>query len=266
MMNDEYRMMKGGSEINPPDSSFTLARASSRLHPSSFDHSRLVIVEGVMGSGKSTLSKVIARRLRQQRYRSKLFSESFRDHPTSVTRTLTHWQKIWIEHTPETFIAQSLRNWEAFVANTRPTKKVYIFDGQFFHGDMTSLFIANPPRQQIIDYIDQLVEIIQPLRPVFIYLYQTDVAWGLERTAAVRGERFLRRQAAWKVDSPYCAERGYTGIPGLIQLYRDYRSLTDDLYTRLPIPKLAIENSAGNWAQDEQQALAFLGLDESANL
>jgi hypothetical protein len=49
-------------------------------------------------------------------------------------------------------------------------------------------------------------------------------------------------------------------VPGLIQLYREYRELTDALYARLPIPKLAIENSAGAWEQDQQQAFAFLGL------
>jgi hypothetical protein len=219
---------------------------------------RLIIVEGVMGSGKSTLSRAIAQHLRRHGYPSRHVPESFREHPTSVTRTLTHWQKIWIEHTPETFIAQSLHNWQAFVAGALPTKKVYVFDGQVFHGDMTGLFIANTPHTQIVAYIDHLVELIQPLRPVFIYLYQTDVAWGLERIAAVRGARFLRKQAAWKTDSPYCAERGYTGVPGLVQLYREYRDLTDQLYTRLPIPKLAIENSAGAWEQDQQEVFAFL--------
>jgi thymidylate kinase len=94
---------------------------------------RLIIVEGVMGSGKSTLSKTIARRLRHEHYQSKYVPESFRAHPTSVTRTLTHWQKIWIEHTPETFIAQSQHNWQAFVAGARPSRTVYVFDEQFFH-------------------------------------------------------------------------------------------------------------------------------------
>jgi hypothetical protein len=221
---------------------------------------RLIIVEGVMGSGKSTLSKAIARRLRYQHYQSKHVPERFRAHPTSVTITLTHWQKIWIEHTPETFIAQSQHNWQVFVASARQSRAVYVFDGQFFHGDMTGLFIANTAHVQIVQYIDRLVEIIQPLRPVFIYLYQTDVAWGLERTVAARGKSFLRRQVEWKVDSPYCAQRQYTGVSGWIQLYRDYRILTDELYARLPMPKLAIENSAGAWLQDEQLVLAFLGL------
>jgi thymidylate kinase len=224
---------------------------------------RLIIVEGVMGSGKSTLSKAITRHLRLHHYPAKHVPESFRTHPTSVTRTLTHWQRIWIEYTPATFIAQSLDNWQTFGADALYTGKVYVFDGQFFHGDMTGLFIANTPPAQINAYIDRLVETIQPLHPVFIYLYQADVAQGLERIAAVRGQRFLRRQAAWKVDSPYGAARGYTGVPGLFQLYRDYRTMTDDLYGRLPMPKLALDNSAGAWAEDERQVLAFLGLSDT---
>ncbi len=110
---------------------------------------RLIIVEGVMGSGKSTLSKAIAQHLRRHRYPSRHMPESFREHPTSVTRTLNPWRKIWIEHKPETFIAQSLHNWQAFVAGALTTKKVYVFDGQVFHGDMTGLFIANTPHAQI---------------------------------------------------------------------------------------------------------------------
>jgi hypothetical protein len=104
------------------------------------------------------------------------------------------------------------------------------------------------------------MEIIQPLRPVFIYLYQADVAHGLERTMANRTKSWLRRQVAWKVDSPYCAQRNYEGIPGWIQLYRDYRLLTDDLYTRLAMPKLAVENSAGVWEQYQEQIFTFLDL------
>jgi len=222
---------------------------------------QLVIVEGIMGSGKSMLSKSIARQLSNHHFPSKHIPERFSSHPTSVTITLTHWQKIWIEHTPKTFIAQSLSNWQTFVTQaTRSKRRIYVFDGQFFHGDMTGLFIANTPHTQMANYIDQLIQVIEPLQPVFIYLYQRDVKFGLQRTAGLRGQSFLRRQTAWKVDSPYCEARGYTGVEGFFQLYRDYRAFTDDLYVRLPIPKLSIENSAGEWAQYERRAFTFLGL------
>jgi hypothetical protein len=40
-----------------------------------------------------------------------------------------------------------------------------------------------------------------------------------------------------------------TGLEGLIDLYRDYRRLTDRLYTSLDIPKISIENSRRDWAR-----------------
>jgi hypothetical protein len=223
---------------------------------------QMIIVEGVMGSGKTTTSQLIARRLRQQHRRSKHVPERFRQHPTSVTITLTHWRKIWIEHTPETFIQQSLINWQAFVEMAQQGRTIYVFDGQFFHGDMTGLFIAGTPHAQIAAYIDDVVDILQPLRPVFVYLYQADVAQSLERTVAVRGKTWLRRQIEWKVDSPYCVQHGYEGVEGWLQLYRDYRVLTDELYARLPMPKLAIENNVGEWAKYERAIFSFLGLPE----
>jgi hypothetical protein len=221
---------------------------------------RLIIVEGVMGSGKSTMSKLIAQRLRLQRYKSKLVPESFREHPVSVTRTLQHWHQILVEHTFDSFIAQSQHNWSAFVSLALQSPAISVFDGQFFHGDMTSLFIANAPHTRLVQYIDSIVEIIQPLQPSYIYLYQADVASGLKRTVALRSKSWLRRQVEWKVDSPYGREHQYSGVEGWVQLYRDFRTLTDALYLRLPMPKLAIDNSAGEWSDYEAQIFAFLGL------
>ena len=42
------------------------------------------------------------------------------------------------------------------------------------------------------------------------------------------------------------------GLDGLIELYRDYRQLTDRLYTDLDIPKISIENSGKEWAKYEE--------------
>jgi hypothetical protein len=120
--------------------------------------------------------------------------------------------------------------------------------------------IADTPQSQLVQYIDGLVDIIRPCDPILIYLYQADVAHGLARTADIRGDPWVSRQVNWKVDSPYCVQRNYVGIPGWMQLYRDYRTLTDQLYARFPMRKCAIENSAGTWQSYEQQVCTFLNL------
>ena len=222
---------------------------------------RLIIVEGVMGSGKSTLSAWITRQLCQHGYAAEHVPERFSSHPTSVTRTLPHWRKIWLDISNDAFIAQSQANWRKLVESALTSSTIYVFDGQFFHGDMTNLMIANTPRHQLTAYIDSLAEILQPLQPTFIYLYQQDVSQALEGVAHERGASWLRLQIDWKVKSLYGAQHGYQGLAGWLQLYRDFRLLTDELYERLPMRKVAIENSAQEWQQYEVQVLDFLGLN-----
>src|SRR4051812_44710434 len=96
----------------------------------------LILVEGVMGSGKSTLTRFIVHTLRQYGYQAKGVNEAD-PHPTYVFRTLPHWQKIWLDVTPETFIDLSYQRWAAFVQTIRKKPTIVVFDGQFFHGDLT---------------------------------------------------------------------------------------------------------------------------------
>ena len=51
----------------------------------------------------------------------------------------------------------------------------------------------------------------------------------------------------------------------MVSLWREYRAVTDREFARVAFPKLAIENSAGDWPAYERAVLGFLGLPEAAN-
>lgn len=55
--------------------------------------------------------------------------------------------------------------------------------------------------------------------------------------------------------------RNLVGLEGLIALYQGYRLMTDALFNRLPLDKMAIENSGRDWARYNRQVLERLGLD-----
>jgi hypothetical protein len=65
---------------------------------------------------------------------------------------------------------------------------------------------------------------------------------------------------AWKVASPYGQQHGLVGIDGWKQLYRDYRQLTDLCLETLPIPKMAIGTSAGEWSSYQGRICKFFDL------
>jgi hypothetical protein len=114
---------------------------------------------------------------------------------------------------------------------------------------MKSLHIAGPWRSSL-----------RLCARLVLYLCQDDVERAVRNVCAERGEAWVKYQVDWKLKGPYAVRRNLVGLDGLIALYQDYRSLTDVLFDRLSLDKMAIENSGRDWARYNQQILDRLGL------
>jgi hypothetical protein len=135
-------------------------------------------------------------------------------------------------------------------------------DGQLFHGDLTHLLLMEAGPALISSYMEALVNVIAPLNPFVLYLWQEDVEKAVRTVCAERGAEWIDYQVNWKLAAPYCV-RGFSGLNGLIALYRDYRRTTDRLFEQLPVAKLSIENSARDWPAYERQILRALRMPQS---
>ena len=221
---------------------------------------RLVIVEGIMGSGKSTTMRFIAKHLQEAGRPVVHIHESTDPHPVRATDELEHWFEPWRDATPKDLADRALARWTAFVEHTQSNAEIPVLDGQLFHGDMTHLLLMEADTAMISGYIRKLAAVITPLNPFVLYLWQEDVEEAVRAVCAERGPEWIDYQVNWKLAAPYCVRRGFVGPDGLISLYRDYRRLTDGLFQELPLAKLAIENSGRDWPAYERRILHGLGL------
>lgn len=221
---------------------------------------RLVVVEGIMGSGKSTTMRFIAKHLQEAGRLALPVHERTDPHPVRATDELEHWFEPWKDATPEELADRALAKWTAFVEYTASKAEIPVLDGQLFHGDLTHLLLMEADIALIAGYVHKLAAVIAPLNPFVLYLWQEDVEAAIRKVCAERGDAWIDYQVDWKLAAPYCRRRGYAGLDGLIALYRDYRSLTDDLFRELPLAKLAIENSGCDWPVYEKRILRELGL------
>jgi hypothetical protein len=185
------------------------------------DLSRLIFVEGIMGSGKSTTARWLARLFRRAGIRARPVPEA-RPHPTNVFRSLPHWKQPWLDLTAEELMTRSYANWQTFVKRVHADPQIFVFDGQLFHGDFTCLFLIGCCSQALQQYVQTILQLAQPLQPMIIYCYQDDVVQALDRIGAQRGQAWVESQVAWKAASPYGQRHGLVGIDGWKQLYRDY--------------------------------------------
>jgi hypothetical protein len=204
---------------------------------------RLVIVEGIMGSGKSTTTRNIAHRLETCGIAAIGITEGADPHPIRFD-----WNLPWREMPPAQLAKSCIAKWRSFVASSLAAEHISIVDGQLFHGNLTTLLLLEAGEDQIAAYCREVVAIIKPLNPLLIYFHQNDVDSAIRVVSAQRGEKWVNYQVNWKLRSPYASRRGLAGLDGLITLYRQYRALTDQLFADLDIPKISIENSKQEWA------------------
>jgi hypothetical protein len=204
----------------------------------------VVIVEGIMGSGKSTTVLRVADRLKASGISALGVTEGVSPHPIRFD-----WDLPWVDMPAAQLANSAIARWRDYASRVSTSQSISIVDGQLFHGNLTSLFLLDADMDLMREYIDHVVAAIKPLRPLLIYFHQDDIDRAIRAIAAERGEAWVRYQVDWKLGSPYALRHSLTGLEGLIDLYRDYRYLTDRLYEILNIPKISIENSGRDWAR-----------------
>jgi hypothetical protein len=221
---------------------------------------RMVIIEGIMGSGKSTTMRLIVKHLKDSGQLALPLHERTEPHPVRATDELAHWFEPWRDTSPQQLASRALARWAAFVESTTSNSPIPIIDGQLFHGDLTHMLLMDADAALISDYVSAVAAVIAPLNPFVLYLWQEDVEKALQTVCTERGPAWIDYQVNWKLAGPYCVRKGYRGLDGLISLYLDYRRITDDLFHQLPLTKLAIENSRRDWPAYETQILKALHL------
>jgi hypothetical protein len=207
---------------------------------------KLIIFEGIMGSGKTTNTLQLADRLNASGRSALGITEGVTPHPIRFD-----WDLPWGE-IPAAQIAEfAAARWKAYAEHALGSETISVVDGQLFHGNLTSLFLLEADIDLIRDFVRDSTIAIAPLRPLLIYFRASDIDQAIRSVAAERGTAWVQYQTAWKLGSPYAKRRGLKDLDGLVALYRDYRALTDQLYEELTLPKISIENAQKEWKKCE---------------
>jgi hypothetical protein len=214
---------------------------------------KLILVDGLPGSGKSTTAQFIALQLERNHIPARWFYELEHFHPI-------HAFHVWSREGPEKFLETTLENWRSFVMKGKCLDEVNILESTLFQSTVRLLLQSDIPRQTIIEYTLHTQEIIKELQPVLIYFSSPDVARALreicEKRKKVWEQYFIR-----VIDgSPYGKNHLLQNFEGVVTFFQEYQELTGYLFSKFEMKKLAIENSKGDWKECHRRICDFLAL------
>lgn len=224
---------------------------------------KLVLVEGIPGSGKSTTAQYISRCLEQNGIPSQWFCEENLKHPAYAFDSLESMSVVLRDLSAGRFekvIESALAQWKRFALHVQESDRVTVVDSCLFGYLSWSLFPNGADRNQILEYIQSVEETLESCNPMVVYFYQDDIESSLKRIIQRRGNETEQEFISNATECKYGKRNRLSGFAGLVSYWEEYRRITDEAYACLGFPKITIENSRGEWTRYYQQITDFLGV------
>ncbi len=155
----------------------------------------------------------------------------------------------------------ALEKWEHFTENAlRNQDKVYIIDSAIFQYQIFTFLLANSSYEVLQSFVDEIMDIINPLNPCLIYLYRENAETTIDYLENDRGTPYLNY--IWDRDQaqPYYKDKPQ-GAEGFKIFLRDYAKMADLLFNNFRQNKLSLEISDDDWLRREDEMLSFLGIN-----
>jgi GTPase SAR1 family protein len=241
---------------------------------------KLVIIEGIVGSGKTTMLNHLIEELSKLNVKVQGYHEfevptvAYDDNAISNHRAelrqlskLPHPNHIWIESDQEDFDSISaelmeirLGRAQLFVEESQDSDSISIFDGGLFHRDTDCLLIMNVDRDRVREHTYQFLQVLEGLRPVLVYPNQQDTRKTLQRVHQLRGEHWHHGETSYLISSPYGQKMDFVRFDGYVQLYDEIKQFHRELYSEIRIPRTWIETTRAAWSDYSHQILDSIGL------
>jgi len=219
-------------------------------------NTKLIFVDGITGSGKSTTAHFIARQIEKNDLKVKWFHEEETDHPLTLTKVIEG-------ESDADYVQRNLKEypqkWIDFVDKVKDDDCIYIMESYLFQ-DIISTSLEDVDRQTIKDHIHELCSIVACLNPVVIYFHQEDLESALRANWQRRGEVWKNTIVSRDEKRLFCTNRNLSGEIASIKSWQEISTIANELFAELTFPKIQLENSKPDWRNIRKQILDFLQL------
>jgi thymidylate kinase len=204
---------------------------------------RLILVEGMIGSGKTTTAGHLADWLSRRGEDVRAFDEGDGDHPIRTRRV----DELLAAPAPGDPGAYSAGQWRLLAERCLRDEQTVILESVFLQNSVMPAFIDGAPAAAVADICAEIQRQAAPAEPFLVYLRPIDIAAAIARVHEARGEPWSSRNVAYVQDCPWARDRNLRGRDAVVQLYQAWDPVASELFDRYPFGKLIVSDPHHDW-------------------
>jgi predicted kinase len=205
--------------------------------------SRLILIEGMIGSGKTATAERLGDWLSGRGEDVRAFDEGAADHPIRTRRV----DELLGAPAPGDPDAYASRQWRRLAERCLRDGQTVILESIFLQNSVMPAFIDGAPSAAVNQVCTEIQRQAAPAEPFLVYLRPTDIAATIARVHQARGEPWSSRNLDFVENSPWARRRNLRGRDAVVQLYQAWEPLAVQLYRQYPFPKLMVPDPQRDW-------------------
>jgi len=217
---------------------------------------RLILIEGMIGSGKTTAAKKVESWLSGRGEDARAFCEFADDHPVR-TRAVDQLRAAVPQVPappgragdgtaagPGVYAASQ---WRRLAGRCLRDRQTVILESTFLQNSVMPAFLDGAGAGAVAELFTRIARQAAPAGPFLVYLRPGDIAAAIARIHHTRGEPWSSRNVAFVENSRWARCRNLRGQDAVAQLYQAWEAVVSQLYGRYSFPKLLVTDPQDDW-------------------
>ena len=205
--------------------------------------SRLILIEGMIGSGKTATAERLGDWLSGRGEDVRAFDEGAADHPIRTRRV----DELLGGPAPGDPDAYAASQWRRLAERCLRDGQTVILESIFLQNSVMPAFIDGAPSAAVNQICTEIQRQAAPAEPFLVYLRPTDIGATIARVHQARGEPWSSRNLDFVENSPWARRRNLRGRDAVVQLYQAWEPVAVQLYRQHPFPKLMVPDPQRDW-------------------
>lgn len=217
---------------------------------------RLILIEGMIGAGKSTTAAKLASWLAGQGEDARAYNEAADDHPirTKAVDLLRHAHPDattlpdvgadGLARDPQVY---GLDQWARLASRCVSGRQTVIVESMFLQNSVLPPFLGGAPADEVKAVFAAIESQIASADPQLIYLRPSNIDQAVTRVHCERGASWAAQNIAYVSNCPWARCRGLTGREAIVELYRAWEGVVDELLATSCCARLLLIDPQDDW-------------------